>query len=290
MFSRKKNSTDLSAIQQKLEDLNQQLNHLNNRFNEDRRIYIDNYLAQHLFSNPRYSSGKKLNRFEYQVFSQYGEDGILSEIFNRIGTTNKYFIEFGVENGTECNTTYLLLKGWNGLWIESNSGHVSSINNSFKKKIEEKKLALLNSFITAENIQELFKKANAPAEPDLLSIDIDGNDYYVWKAISDYRPRVIVIEYNAIFRPGDHFIVPYDSTAVWDGSSNFGASLESYYELGLEKGYKLVGCNFSGVNAFFVREDLISNHFEPPYTPAVHYEPPRYFLHKKDGHYRKLDC
>src|SRR5882762_10241106 len=93
-------------------------------------MQVDEYLGKHLFKNPKYQSPKRLNKFEFQSFSQHGEDGIIEEIFNRIGTTNKYFIEFGVENGIESNSTYLLFKGWKGLWIEGNPGHVSSIESS----------------------------------------------------------------------------------------------------------------------------------------------------------------
>ncbi|GHT83606.1 hypothetical protein FACS189467_9020 [Bacteroidia bacterium] len=144
------------------------------------------------------------------------------------------------------------------------------------------------SFITAENIENLFREVNVPSEFDLLSIDIDRNDYYVWDAIKSYNPRVVVIEYNSIFRPGCEFVVPYDATAMWDGTSYCGASIESLYKLGLKKGYKLVACGFSGVNAFFVREDLIENKFESPFTPKNHFEPPRYFLYTKNGHSRKV--
>ena len=176
---------------------------------------------------------------------------------------SKYFIEFGVEDGLECNTTNLLHDGWKGLWIEGNSKHYESILRSFSKIIREQRLAVKNNFITAENIEDQFRSAVTPAEPDLISIDIDRNDYHVWKAINYYKPRVVVIEYNAIFRPGQHFIIDYDANASWDGSSNFGASLDAYYKLGSSKGYKLVGCSFSGVNAFFVREDLVFEHFGP---------------------------
>ncbi|HTI10234.1 MAG TPA: hypothetical protein VL832_16820 [Puia sp.] len=251
-------------------------------------MQVDEYLGKHLFQNPRYQSLKRLNKFEFQAFSQHGEDGIIEEIFNRIGSTNKYFIEFGVENGTESNSTYLLFKGWQGLWIEGNPGHVSSIESSCKGLIEEKKLVVIHSFVKAGNIQVLFRQAGAPAEPDLLSIDIDRNDYHIWQAITDFHPRVVILEYNAIFRPGTAFVIKYDADASWDKSSNFGASLQSYYELGLEKGYALVCCDFTGTNAFFVRNDLIGQLFEPPFTPENYYEPPRYFLTKKDGHPRKL--
>ncbi|MDQ3682115.1 MAG: hypothetical protein M3352_03465 [Bacteroidota bacterium] len=289
MLFRKPVQVDVSSLHQKLDTLHQQLSQLNQLEAENHRLRIDTYLQQYLFSNPKYKSARRLNRFEFQVFSQYGEDGILAEIFNRIGTTNCSFIEFGVENGTECNTTYLLLKGWKGLWIEGNSNHVDAIGRSFRKSIGEKILTVLHSFVTAENIETLFEQGNALIEPDLLSIDIDRNDYHVWNAIHNYKPRVVVIEYNATFRPGDRFIVPYDAAASWDGSSHFGASLQSYYELGLEKEYKLVACTHAGVNAFFVREDLVKDHFEQPFTPDNHYEPARYFLYKKEGHHRKVE-
>lgn len=252
-------------------------------------ILMHEYLESHLYKNPKYSNNnKRLNKYEYQVYSQHGEDGIINEIFERIGTTNQFFVEFGVEDGSETNSTYLLMKGWSGLWIEADGYCFDAINQSFSKKIQQEKLAVLNSFITAENIEHLFAKSNVPHDMDLLSIDIDGNDYHVWKAIRNYSPRVVIIEYNSIFRPGDCFIVDYNANAVWDKSSHFGASLESYFLLGKEKGYSLVACDFTGTNAFFVRNDLVGNYFHEPFTPLEHYEPPRYFLNKKDGHFRKI--
>ncbi|MBV9988529.1 MAG: hypothetical protein JO301_12685 [Chitinophagaceae bacterium] len=251
-------------------------------------LEIDDYIQRHLFSNPRYQKPDKLNRFEFQAFSQFGEDGIIQEIFKRIGTTNKYFVEFGVEDGTETNTTYLLYNGWQGVWLDGSTEHTNSIRSSCAKAIADKRLTVLTNFITAENIQSLFQQASTPAEFDLLSIDIDRNDYYVWKAIDAYKPRVVIIEYNSIYRPGCHFVVDYDPAAMWDGSSNTSASLEALYQLGLEKGYTLVASSFSGVNAFFVRQDLVGNHFTGPFTAENHYEPPRYFLYHKPGHPRSI--
>ena len=251
-------------------------------------LQIDEYLQRNLFTNPRYHAADKLNRFEFQAFSQFGEDGIIQEIFKRIGVTNRYFVEFGVENGSETNTTYLLYQDWQGLWIDGSAENTGAISQSFSKAVAQKKLTTITSFITAENIEQLFKQGNTPAEFDLLSIDIDRNDYYVWKAITQYKPRVVIIEYNSIFHPGCHFVVDYNANAVWDGTSNTSASLESLYELGLNKGYKLVASSFAGVNAFFVREDLVGEHFTGPFTAANHHEPPRYFLYHKPGHPRKI--
>ena len=252
------------------------------------QIEIENYLNENLYKNPKYLSSRYLNQHEFQSFSQNGEDGIIAEIFKRIGITNQYFVEFGVEDGNETNTTYLLYQGWGGLWIDGNEENKSSIERSFSSLIKDGKLKIIQRFITAENIESLFSQASVPLEFDLLSIDIDRNDYHVWKAIANYRPRVVVIEYNSIFRPGTEFIVKYDPAAMWDKTSNFAASLESYCKLAAEKGYKLVGCCFTGVNAFFVREDLAVKYFEGPFTAASFYEPPRYFLYTKNGHPRKV--
>jgi hypothetical protein len=254
-----------------------------------RQTLIDDYLQRNLYDNPKYQHANKLNRYEFQAFSQNGEDGIIEEIFRRIGTTNRFFVEFGVEAGDETNTTYLLYKGWSGFWIDGSLKNIESIKNKFSKTISANRLKAVCNFVTAENIEGIFKASNVPLEFDLISIDIDRNDYYIWDAITSYKPRVVVIEYNAIFRPGCEFVVPYDRSIMWDRSSNFGASIESLYKLGLKKGYKLIACCFTGVNAFFVREDLVNDCFEGPFTPETHYEPPRYFtISGKAGHPRKV--
>lgn len=255
---------------------------------QQNQLKIENFLIENLYKNPKYLSDNYLNKYEFQAFSQNGEDGIIEQIFKRIGTTNKYFVEFGVEDGTETNSTYLLHQQWKGLWIDASKENKLSIENSFSNLIKENKLKFIQSFITAENIEALFQQAAVPAEFDLLSIDIDSNDYYVWKAITSYNPRVVILEYNSIFRPGVEFIRQYDPTAVWDKTSYFGASLESYCNLANEKGYKLVACGFIGANAFFVRNDLAEQYFEGPFTAANFYEPPRYFLLSKSGHPRKI--
>jgi hypothetical protein len=250
----------------------------------DRGLEIAQFLENNLYQNPKYANSKRLNKHECQVFSQYGEDGIIQEIFNRIGTTNKYFIEFGVENGLESNSMNLLYKDWKGLWIDGNPEYCAQIKRRFSDFIGKDKLTISNSFITAENIQGLFQSAGSPTEPDLLSIDIDYNDYYVWQAIKDYNPRVVIIEYNSTFRPDTHFVVTYHADRTSDGTSYFGASLLTYEKLAETKGYCLVGCSFSGANAFFVRKDLVSDLFEAPFTAENHYEPTRYFLNYKAGH------
>ena len=264
------------------------LEQIDSKLNRINMLQVEDYLQTHLYNNPRYHQTDKLNRFEFQAFSQVGDDGIIEEIFKRIGVTNQYFIEFGVEDGTETNSTYLLYKGWKGLWMDGSEANIKAIHQHCSKAIARGDLKAVQAFITAENIEFLFQQAGVPTEPDLLSIDIDRNDLYVWKAINQYKPRVVIVEYNAVFRPGCEFVVDYDAAAMWDGSSNTGASLDAFCKLGESKGYKLVGCCFAGVNAYFVREDLISSHFTGPFTAENHYEPPRYHLYTKPGHPRKI--
>jgi len=254
--------------------------------NIDRGLQVAQFLAEHLHNNPKYANNKRLNKHEYQVFSQNGEDGIIQEIFNRIGTSNKYFAEFGVTEGLESNSLFLLYKQWQGLWIEGSADETKKINQTFSDFVRDKKITVKNEFITAENIEAIFKSANVPAELDMLSIDIDYNTYYVWEAITNYRPRVVVIEYNSNFPADTHFVVRYNAKRMWNGTSYFGASLLALEQLGKAKGYNLVGCNFTGTNAFFVREDLTADLFESPFSSAHHYEPNRDFLSYRNGHTR----
>ncbi len=144
--------------------------------------------------------------------------------------------------------------------------------------IQEGRLKVVESRVTAENVNTLFERAGFAGEIDLLSIDIDYNDYWVWKAIDIVKPRVVVIEYNATLRPPLSLVVPYVPAVIWNGTSYFGASLEALVRLGGSKGYRLVGCTISGVNAFFVRDDCCDDRFLEPATAEEHYEPARYFF------------
>lgn len=232
-------------------------------------------------AKPRYQEAARLLKHGYKVYSQNDEDGIIAEIFKRIGTTSKTFVEFGVERGVECNTLWLLTQGWSGLWLEGQSGHCSAIAKSHAHFIADGKLQVENAFITAENINALLGRRFDVAqkqEIDLLSVDIDFNDYWVWKAISGVNPRVVCVEYNASWPPPVAITVPYDPKRVWKGGNYCGASLSAMAKLGAEKGYSLVGCCFNGVNAFFVRNDLLGNLFHNPGDAADHYEPARYYL------------
>jgi len=222
---------------------------------------------------------EKLAAAEKKVFSQNGEDGVIEAIFAAIGVTNRFFVEFGVEDATECNAAYLLEQGWTGLLMDGTG-------------ISRNPLAVVQrEMVTAENVNELFAKYHVSPEFDLLSIDIDGNDYWVWKAL-DYRPRVVVIEYNAGVPPELRRVIPYDPHFQWDGSDYMGASLGALAELGNRKGYELVYCERAGSNAFFLaRSELPADYSLRPLAEI--YRPPNYFYqglrHRPDPYRALLD-
>lgn len=187
---------------------------------------------------------KNINLFEQKFYSQSGEDGILGVIFEKIGAKNKNCVEFGI-HADQGNTLYLKKKGWKCLWMDGKG----------EGKIIKKE------FITPENIETIFKKYNVPKEPDLLSIDIDSNDYWVWKAVNNYKPRVVVIEYNSHIPPNESKTIRYEKKFKPNRDSYYGASLLALKKLGDSKGYSLIACNRIGVNAFFIRKDLAQRNF-----------------------------
>lgn len=240
--------------------------------------YLINQEMTSIRNSPRHQDPKSLVPFGYKIYSQNDEDGIIREIFTRIGTTNKTFVEFGVDDGKECNTFALLFDGWRGLWIDACTKYTDSINSNLKDIIKSGQLMVENSFITTGNINATISAHIKDTEIDLLSVDIDGNDYHVFDAINCINPRVVIMEYNAKFPPPIRYCMDYNEHHVFEHDDCFGASLK-FLEIRLaEKGYCLVGCNLTGVNSFFVRKDLVSDRFMEPFSAEHHYEPARYYL------------
>lgn len=231
-----------------------------------------------LLAAPALDDPKRLERSGWKAYSQNDEDGILNEIFSRIGAPHKSFVEFGSGDGTENNSIYLLAQGWRGLWIEGDPAHAQAIRRDYAPLLEAGVLRLANTFITRDNINELIAAAQLGPEIDLLSIDIDGNDYHVWQAINAVNARVVVLEYNAKFRPPLDWTMDYNPAHEWGGDDMMGASLCALTRLGESLGYRLAGCNVVGVNAFFVRRDLAGDKFAEPATAAHLYQQPRYHL------------
>lgn len=189
---------------------------------------------------------ENLNLFERKIYSQNGEDGIIEIIFKKIGTINKFFVEIGTEDGSECNTRLLRKKGFSGLWIDRDS-----YQNPLIKK----------HFVTKENVEKIFNKYEVPKNFDLLSIDIDGNDYWIWKAIENYCPRVVIVEYNGHFPPPISKTISYQINFKYDKTNYFGATLAALNKIAIKKGYHLIACDNRGVNAFFIKKSLIKDNF-----------------------------
>lgn len=200
-----------------------------------------------------------LSEVEFCCFSQWGEDGILDWLISCLGDLPKTFIEFGVENYRESNTRFLVLnRNWSGLVIDGSDKNISNVK---KQKIYWRhSIEAVCSFITKENINSLISDAGHSGETGLLSIDIDGMDYWIWDAIDIIDPVIVVVEYNSIFGDLHSITAPYrhDFQRSKAHFSNlfFGASIKALKLLGEKKGYRLVGTNSNGCNAFFVRNDL----------------------------------
>jgi hypothetical protein len=213
---------------------------------------------------------RHLNRFERRGYSQAGEDGVLAETLRRAGETNRYFVEMGCGDGTENCTRALLEAGWRGCWIEAEPRYAASA-----EAIGRGRVAVLEAMVERENVVALLDSAGVPPEPDVLSVDVDGNDHWLWLEIArTRRPRVVIIEYNARFPPPTRWALPYRRDRLWDGSYRQGATLSTMDDLGASLGYRLVGCDSFGANAIFVREDVArAADGLPAVTPADAYWP-----------------
>jgi hypothetical protein len=202
----------------------------------------------------RYGETPDLTAFELRVFSQNGEDGVLAELLRRAGAGGGGFVEFGSGDGGECNTAFLaVVLGWPGVYIEPDPAAFAALERRHRAN---PRVRTVNAAVTAENVEALFEQAGVPAEPDVLSIDVDGNDYWIWRALERFRPRIVVIEYNGALDLLEERVAPYDAERRWDHSAGYGASLAALERLGAQKGYRLAHTELAGVNAFFVREDL----------------------------------
>lgn len=212
-----------------------------------------------------------LTGFERRVSSQNGEDGVIAEIFSRVGEKSRWFVEFGIEDGSQGNCVTLARDhGWEGLFIECDDHAFAILADRWRDRPE---VRTLHAAVTPDTVNALFTDAGVPAEPDILSIDVDGNDYWIWEAMQGYRPRLVVIEYNASLDPAATVAMPRDDDHRWDGTDYFGASIGAVRLLGRRHGYRLVHTDSVGVNAFFLRDDLAAPF---PAEDRVPLHPPGY--------------
>lgn len=208
--------------------------------------------------NRRKDRVKSLADVELCGFSQWGEDGIIDWLLEKLPGIPETFVEFGVEDYRESNTRLLLfLRNWRGLVMDGSDAHIKSIQT--QDIYWRYDLTAKCAFIDRENINKLIESSGLQGDIGLLSVDIDGNDYWIWQAIDVVRPVVVVCEYNAVFGDVHRISVPYQPdfqrTRAHHSNLYFGASLPALIHLGEQKGYRFVGTNSNGCNAFFVRND-----------------------------------
>lgn len=205
----------------------------------------------------------RLNEVGFSVFSESDEDGILLFIFAMIGTTNKLFVDLGAGSISGSNTANLVLNhGWYGLLVDGDPTNSDLLLSSFNEYTHIRNLPpkIICQWITADNINSILSENGFTGEIDLLCIDIDGMDYWIWKAIDVISPRVIVVEYQCIWGSDVSVVVPYDPHFNATFSGRFGiynsASLRAFEKLAHQRGYRLVGSQRYGYNAFFIRDDI----------------------------------
>jgi hypothetical protein len=201
------------------------------------------------------SQRDQLRLHELRVFSQNGEDGLLLFLFAKLGTRSKRVVEIGIQDGSECNARNLIQSfGWSGYLVEGDPGYAAAARASYANTAHVRE-----AFVTRENADAIVREATNDGELDLLSIDIDGVDYWVWSAIESVRPRVVIVEYNAYLPPEEFRVVEYRPSfrryELHPSGFYFGASLEALRVLGESRGYSLVGCDSAGANAVFVDRD-----------------------------------
>jgi hypothetical protein len=212
---------------------------------------------------------KKLNDIEFKVFSQFGDDGILQYLVYHLDIlpSEQTFVEFGVENYEESNTRFLLMNNnWRGLIMDGSKSNVDHVKHS--PHYWKHNLSVKAAFIDAENINDLISNEGFEGEIGILSIDIDGNDYWVWDKITVVNPIIVVAEYNGIFGFEHALSVPYDPafkrTQAHYSNLYWGCSLAALNNLAIKKGYTFCGCNSAGNNAYFVRNNYINNNIPTP--------------------------
>lgn len=238
-------------------DIHTKLANLNRKFEIDGAL--NKVLLGKLLAKLNYNTVSSLQDAEFRVFSQFGDDGIIQHLVNILGIKETIFIEFGVENYNEANTRFLLENNnWRGLVIDADPSNIEYIKKT--QNYWRHDLTALCGFVTAENINDTIADAGFAGDIGLLHIDVDGNDYWIWKAINVVRPAIVIVEYNSLFGSKRSITIPYEPHFIRHVKHHSGlyagASLNALCYLAKEKGYKFIGCNSAGNNAYFVLDGL----------------------------------
>ncbi len=227
-----------------------------------------------LFFKPR---KLPLSHLEKKITRPNGivEEGLIAGITAIAGTGPRFVVEFGAGDGHNHSFARNLVEnhGYGALLIEGDPVLAGKLNGKYAGNSQ---VATLESFVTKENIESLFRAHGVPPEPDVLVIDIDGNDYHLWEAIRSFRPNVVCIEFNPSFPPPELFILPYQEDFGWAGDDYYGASMQALVDLGKTKGYELIHCTSGGDNLFFVKKELFPMFGIGNNSPAAMYQLPRY--------------
>lgn len=225
---------------------------------EDAKISVGRLLSMNLPAQQT-----TLAEVEFKVFSQFGDDGIIQYLVHHLNIepAHQLFVEFGVQDYTESNTRFLLLNNnWRGLVMDGSKKNIDFIKRD--KVYWRHDINAVHAWIDRDNINTLIEGNGFAGEIGLLSIDIDGNDYWVWEAINVIRPFIVISEYNSVFGSEHAVTVPYDPafyrTAAHFSNLYWGCSLGALNDLATRKGYVFVGSNSAGNNAYFVRKDKLS--------------------------------
>lgn len=210
---------------------------------------------------------------ERSVYSQNGEDGVLEELFKVIEPGPKFAVDIGAGDGKEGSNTRNLLfnHGWKGLLVESDPAKAAEAH----KNCTYLPVTLVNAQTHPGNVEAMLSQYEVPRDLDLVSIDIDGNDYYLWESLG-FRPKVVVIEFNAGFPPPQRAVVEYAQFRAWEHDDYFGASIQSMCDLGKDLGYALVHCESVGANLFFVQDHYLPLLCIDDNSPEALYREPQY--------------
>ena len=193
------------------------------------------------------------------------DEGVIEYLMNRIKPECKYCIEFGARDGLRAHTSFLIQKySFSAMYLEGDQEAAARLVQNFA---DNPGVRTEQTFITRENIEDIFRRNEVPESPFILLIDMDGNDYYIWESITHYSPQVVSIEYNPGYRPPERVVIDYEKDFVWSGDDYYGASMQSLVDLARKKGYQLVHCSSGGDNLFFVKDEYypllgIQNNFE----------------------------
>lgn len=252
-YFKSKTSKKIDLLSNKIDEYFNQIKYEN----EQLKIVISSMYKNSLILNK-----KKLCDYEYKIFSQWGEDGIIQFLVSRINIKHKIFVEIGVENYLESNTRFLLINNnWKGLIIDGNKEQILKVKN--QEIMWKYDINLVDIFVTKDNINSILEQNDFLGNIGLLSIDIDGNDYWLWDSIKVINPDIVVCEYQAMWGFDKSVTIPYQEDFVRSRSEYhniyYSTSLPALIYLAKGKGYTYIGSNKVGTNAFFVKNEFRSD-------------------------------